>query len=98
VTTMTTEVIVAIITTAGALLPGIVVESIKRGRAQRATDERLDTVLGQLKPNGGKSLSDAVTRIEGQVGELRELQREHGERLAAVEARVSDHITLTAGR
>lgn len=95
---MTTEVIVAIITTGGALLSGIVVESIKRGRAQRSTDERLDIVLGQLRPNGGKSLSDAVTRIEDQVGELRELQREHGERLAAVEARVSDHIKLTAGR
>lgn len=88
------EVIVAFITVAGA----VIVEAIRRSRAQRNTDERLDTVLGQLQPNGGKSLSDAVTRIEGQVGELRELQREHGERLAAVEARVSDHITLTAGR
>lgn len=88
------EVIVAFITVAGA----VIVEAIRRSRAQRNTDERLDTVLGQLQPNGGKSLSDAVTRIEGQVGELRELQREHGERLAAVEARVSDHITLSAGR
>lgn len=88
------EVIVAFITVAGA----VIVEAIRRSRAQRNTDKRLDTVLGQLQPNGGKSLSDAVTRIEGQVGELRELQREHGERLAAVEARVSDHITLSAGR
>lgn len=88
------EVIVAFITVAGA----VIVEAIRRSRAQRNTDQRLDAVLGQLRPNGGKSLSDAVTRIEGQVGELRELQREHGERLAAVEARVSDHITLSAGR
>lgn len=54
--------------------------------------QKLDAVLAQISPNSGKSLHDTVTRIDRRVGEVAELQRQHGERLAAVEARVSDHL------
>lgn len=94
---MSEGIVIALIGAIGGLITAVVVEAIRRGRAQRRTDDTLADVLGQLRPNGGASVADTVTRIERRVGEVAELQREHGERLAAVEARVSDHIAA-AGR
>lgn len=82
------EVIVAFITVAGA----VVVEAIRRSRAQRNTDQRLDAVLGEITPNSGKSMHDKVDRIERSVDAIQHKQTEHGERLAVVEARVADNL------
>lgn len=82
------EVIVALISTVGALVTAIVVEMIRRGRAQKRTDRALDVVLHEIRPNSGHSLHDKVCRIERSVDDVRKWQSKHGERLAAVEARV----------
>lgn len=89
---MSEPVLITLITTLGALVTAIIVEIIKRGRAQKATDEKIDAVLAQINPNSGKSLHDAVKRIERDVRDVKTVQHRHGERLAAVEVRVSDHL------
>ncbi|MFF5992573.1 hypothetical protein [Prauserella flavalba] len=89
---MSEAVLIALIGAVGALLTGVLVELIRTRRAQNRTNEQLGGVLGQVSPNSGRSLHDAVTRIEGDVGEMRRQLGKHGERLAKVETRLSDHL------
>jgi Flp pilus assembly protein TadB len=88
---MSDAIVVALIGTIGALLTAVIVETIRRERAQKATDETLRTLVGQVTPNSGSSMHDAVTSIGEAVKEIRTTQGQHGERLAAVEAHV-EHL------
>jgi Flp pilus assembly protein TadB len=88
---MSDAIVVALIGTIGALLTAVIVEAIRRERAQKASDEKLNTMLGQMTPNSGSSMHDAVTSIRESVKEIRATQGQHGERLAAVEAHV-EHL------
>lgn len=91
---MSDAVLIALIAAVGGLLSAILVELI---RARKNTAR----VVSEVTPNGGSSIKDAVGRIEVQVreiraeqGEIRTEQSRHGARLAAVEARVSDHVLI----
>ncbi|WP_116048625.1 hypothetical protein [Amycolatopsis palatopharyngis] len=88
---MSDAVVVALITALGALLTAVIVETIRRERAQKATDRTLQTLVGQVTPNSGSSMHDAVTTIGKTLEQVRETQGQHGERLAAVEAHV-EHL------
>jgi hypothetical protein len=81
-------ILVALITTGGAVLTGgvttIVVALINR--------RPLKKVVAEVTNNGGSSLKDAVARIETSVTRIVSTQQQHGERLAAVETRLSDHL------
>lgn len=72
---------IAVISTLGLIMSGVLVELI---RARRATTK----VAQEVQPNGGGSLRDMVTRIESQVERIRDTQVTHGERLARVEAKI----------
>jgi hypothetical protein len=80
---MSEAIIIAILSFLGLLLPAIGVEMM-RGRKQT------QAVLSTITPNGGSSLRDAVDRIERQVNELRTEMSRDGQRIAAVEAILSD--------
>ena len=84
---MSEAVLIALITVFGA----VVVEIIRRERAQKANEEKLNAMLGQMTPNGGSSMHDTVTAIGKTLDDVRKTQGKHGERLAAVEAHV-EHL------
>lgn len=88
---MSEAVLIALITTLGALLTAVIVETIRREKAQKANEEKLNTMLGQMTPNSGSSMHDAVTAIGKTLDQVRKTQGQHGERLAAVEAHV-EHL------
>lgn len=91
---MSEPVLIALIGAVAALLSGILVELI---RTRRKTAK----VEAEVTPNGGSSMKDALGRIEKEITEVRAEQRDsrteqsrNGERLAAVEARLSDHLLI----
>lgn len=88
---MSDAIVVALIGTIGALLTAVVVEAIRRERAQKTNEEKLNTMLGQMTPNSGSSMHDAVTHIGATLDDVKRVQGAHGERLAAVEAHV-EHL------
>jgi Na+-translocating ferredoxin:NAD+ oxidoreductase RnfG subunit len=88
---MSDAIVVALIGTIGALLTAVIVEFVRRERAQKANDRKMNTMLGQMTPNSGSSMHDAVTSIRATVEDVRKTQGQHGERLAAVEAHV-EHL------
>jgi hypothetical protein len=85
---MTTQ--VALITAAGAVLVALVGVLVELVRARRSQDK----VAKEVAPNGGSSLRDAIDRIERDGREMAKVQAGQGERLAALEARIGDHLTL----
>ncbi|PRX48691.1 hypothetical protein B0I33_104509 [Prauserella shujinwangii] len=89
---MSEPVVIALITALGALLTAVLVEIVRRERAQRRTDDTLRGLAGQMSPNGGASMHDAVTEIRRDVREIKRQQGQQGERLRAVEVRLSDHL------
>lgn len=91
---MTTELAVALISAASLVtvaLVGVMVELIKSRKRQ-------DKVVNEVTPNGGSSLRDAISRIEQDGIKTREAQGRHGERLAAIEARLTDHLMMRGDR
>lgn len=74
---------VAVITTVGLLLSGVLVELIRARKRQ-------DKVVAEVSPNGGGSIRDAVDRIEKTVDKMRDSQVHQGERIARVEAKVEN--------
>ena len=94
---MSDPVTVAAIGAIGAILAGVLVELVRtRRRADSAATQGAEAarqgaeVARQVVPNGGASLRDAVDRIEAGLSKVQEAQGRHGERLAAVEARLDE--------
>lgn len=65
----------------GLILSGVLVELIRARRRQ-------DTVVHEVKPNGGGSLRDAVTRLAGRFDKLDEKQDDFSTRLTRMETRM----------
>jgi len=80
---MSDAVLIAVISAMGLVLSGVLVELIR-------TRKQATKVAHEVTPNGGSSLRDAVARIEADVTKVRDTQVAHGERLAAVEARLNE--------
>lgn len=83
------EVLAAVI--AGVV--AVVVEVIRRGKQANArldaTNTQIAAVLHEMQPNSGKSLYDRICRMDNTLEAVRKVQASQGERLAAVEARVT---------
>ncbi|HEY0638708.1 MAG TPA: hypothetical protein VGD67_13745 [Pseudonocardiaceae bacterium] len=80
---MSDAVLIAVISAFGLVLSGVLVEMVRNRR-------QTTKVAAEVSPNGGSSLRDAVARIEADVTRVRDTQVGHGERLAAVEARLNE--------
>lgn len=50
--------------------------------------KNIETVLAEVRPNGGGSMRDAVNRIEGEVRELHRKQDDQSKELAELKAKV----------
>lgn len=83
---MTEAVLIAVVT----MLGGILVELIRARRRQ-------DTVVSAVTNNGGSSMKDALDRLEVDVRELRVVQSRHGNRLAGIEATLSERARWRDG-
>jgi hypothetical protein len=101
---MSDAVTVATIGAVGLILSGVLVELVRTRRRADSAAERATTaaaqgaeVARQVVPNGGASLRDAVDRIEAGLSKVREDQGRHGERLAAVEARLDERNRRAGG-
>lgn len=76
------------------LMTAVLIELIRNRRQRTDVDRKVTTLVAEVTPNGGASLKDAVERIEIDVREMRLEQNRQGQHIAAVEARVSDHLLL----
>lgn len=77
---MSESVMVAIVSTVGLVMSGVLVELI---RARK----RADTVVSAVTPsNGDGSMRDVLDNLIVDVRELRVEQNRHGNRLAGIEA------------
>lgn len=90
---------VALVSAAGlvlAALVGVLVELVRNRRMQNrvaAQAEPISEIARQVVPNNGSSLRDAVDRIGRRAEEIVKTQASQGERLAALEARFSEHTS-----
>jgi hypothetical protein len=92
---MSDPVLVAVVGAVGAILAGVLVELIRARRSVSRVEESGRRVEAEVTPNGGSSLRDAIGRIETEVIRIRDGQTRHGERLAAVEARLDERTRRT---
>jgi hypothetical protein len=73
-------------------LIGVLVELVRSRHLQEGS------VIPQFTSDGGTSMRDAIDRIERECRRMRQTQIGHGERIAAVEARVSQEHRTVRGR
>lgn len=91
---MNTGLAVAIITTTGTVLVALIGVLVELVRARKQQDK----VAKEVAPNGGSSLRDAIDRIERDGREMSKTQGLQGERLAALEASLRDHLMFRGDR
>lgn len=85
---MSDKILIWVVVGAGMLIATIITEVLTRWRQHKDNKTKLDSVLYETSPNSGKSMKDAVGRIEKKVDKLDDRQRDYGERLTKVETSV----------
>lgn len=91
---MSEPIVVAIIGTLGTIIGALITAYVNRWRNRRDEASKLDQVLAELSPNSGKSVKDAVDRIDITLAAHGKQLKGHGERLARVET----HVEYLRGR
>lgn len=94
---MSDGVMIAVISAVGLVLSGVLVELVRTRRRADSAAQQGAEVARQVVPNGGASLRDAIDRIEATLREHGKVQSKHGERLAAMEARLDERLHRISG-